>query len=179
MVFVLHLYCICICIVLYCIVLYCICICICIVFYLYCIVLYVCIVLYCIALYCIVLICICICIVLHCIVLYWYCICICIVLYLYCMYVCIVKNQRCAPVTNIVALHVSALDQHIGLEPTVKTTDWQCNNTACATKVCYNSSQRQQINRLIQQQPQTFHGSGALPVPSMIILSLNRADCRP
>ena len=95
------------------------------------------------------------------------------------MYVCIVKNQRCAPVTNIVALHVSALDQHIGLEPTVKTTDWQCNNTACATKVCYNSSQRQQINRLIQQQPQTFHGSGALPVPSMIILSLNRADCRP
>ena len=56
---------------------------------------------------------------------------------------------------------VNTLAQHQGLEsarkPTVKTTDWQYNNTGCATKGLLQQRTASAAQHTVQQLPETFH----------------------
>ena len=62
---------------------------------------------------------------------------------------------------------VNILAQHQGLgsawKPAVKRTDWQYNNTACATNGLRQQRAASAVQHNVQQLPETFHGSGALP----------------
>ena len=56
---------------------------------------------------------------------------------------------------------VNTLAQHQGLEsarkPTVKTTDWQYNNTGCATKGLLQQRTASAAQHTVQQLPENFH----------------------
>ena len=98
------------------------------------------------------------------------------------LYTCIVyiyiytdKYQLCIPFGNIVLQHVLVLVQHLGStqglesdlsQPGSQLWIQQCGKTTIQRveeKAHFNSAQHQLYNRLHQQLPWIFHGSGALP----------------